>query len=79
MASTFPFVRAGLLAVASVVAALATSTASAHPGHGITPDGDSAVHYLIEPLHGLGWVVGFLVAIACIGLLRLLRHHFTPE
>jgi len=29
---------------------LAASPALAHPGHGVT-EGDSAVHYLLEPLH----------------------------
>jgi hypothetical protein len=80
MASSFPFVRAGIVsAVGTAVAALAASTASAHPGHGVTPDGDSAAHYVLEPLHGLGWVVGFLVVIGCIGLVRLYRDRVTPE
>lgn len=38
-------------AAQSVAALLAaTSTLSAHPGHGATP-GDSAVHYFTEPVH----------------------------
>ena len=72
MASIFKRIRSGVISpLAAAFAVLATSTASAHPGHGVTPDGDSAVHYLLEPLHGLGLVVAVLVAIACVGLVRL--------
>lgn len=37
-----------------------TSSALAHPGHGVT-EGNSAVHYLLEPLH-IGSVVILLAA-----------------
>ncbi len=33
-----------------LTACLISSPALAHPGHGVT-EGDSAVHYLVEPLH----------------------------
>jgi hypothetical protein len=39
---------------------IATSPVLAHPGHGVTA-GDSAVHYLIEPLH-IGPVLLLLAA-----------------
>lgn len=40
------------------------STASAHPGHGLTGEGDSAVHYLIEPAHA--WGLGILFAASLV-------------
>ena len=81
MASSFSFVRAGIVsAVGTAVAVLATSTASAHPGHGVTPDGDSAAHYLLEPLHGGGLaVVGLLVVVACIAIVRSRKSRTTAE
>ena len=39
-------------------------TASAHPGHGLTGAGDSAVHYLFEPAHA--WGLGILLAVALV-------------
>ncbi|OAI55651.1 hypothetical protein AYO47_02390 [Planctomyces sp. SCGC AG-212-M04] len=41
-------------------ACLITSPVLAHPGHGVT-EGDSAVHYLAEPLH-IGPVILLVVA-----------------
>ncbi len=80
MASTFKRVRSGMISpLAAAVAVLVTSTASAHPGHGVTPDGDSAAHYLLEPVHGLGLVIAVLVAITCVGLFRLRKGRVTPE
>jgi|GEM_PF-2234504 len=80
MASFVQFVPAAIrTAMAAAVTVLSVSTASAHPGHGVTPDGNSAAHYLLEPLHGLGLVVGVLVAIACVGLVRLRRGRVTPD
>jgi hypothetical protein len=38
------------LSLFSLAACLTSSPLLAHPGHGVT-QGDSAVHYLIEPLH----------------------------
>ena len=49
--------------VASVMTISIGSTASAHPGHGVTPAADSAAHYLFEPAHGLAAVVLLLLAI----------------
>jgi len=43
-----------------LTAFLTTSPALAHPGHGVT-EGDSAVHYLVEPLH-IGPVLLLLAA-----------------
>lgn len=57
------FCRALLVIVLGAVIVATSSTVSAHPGHGITPDGDSPAHYLLEPMHGLGAVLS-LVAIA---------------
>ncbi len=71
MASFFQPVRVRILsALAAAGAVLPTSTALAHPGHGVTPDGDSAAHYLLEPVHGLGLVVGLFGVIACLWLVR---------
>ena len=56
---------------------IVTSPVLAHPGHGVT-EGDSAVHYLIEPLH-IGPVVLLLAAGVVTALLlkrrnKSLRH-----
>lgn len=53
-----PFLRR----LSFIVAAIAATPASAHPGHGHTPDGPQ--HYLIEPLHAIGWwgMIAFAVA-----------------
>lgn len=54
-------------ATALVIATLlGTSQATAHPGHGVTPDGDSVAHYLLEPVHGLGLVLVFAAAVAAV-------------
>ena len=39
---------------------ITTSRTLAHPGHGVT-EGDSAVHYLVEPLH-IGPVIVLIAA-----------------
>ena len=56
-------VAALAMAVLTVIVGLAP-TASAHPGHGVTGAGDSAVHYLIEPAHA--WGLGILLAVALV-------------
>lgn len=72
MASFFRPNGARLLStLAAASSALAASSAVAHPGHGVTPDGDSAAHYLLEPLHGLSLVLGLLVVIVCVRLVWL--------
>ena len=35
--------------------------AFAHPGHGVGDGGYSLLHYLSEPMHGLGAVLGIAV------------------
>jgi hypothetical protein len=52
-----------------VMSAIAT-TVAAHPGHGITPNGDSAAHYLLEPMHGLGAVLILVVVAATLAIVR---------
>jgi hypothetical protein len=70
----------------SVFAALiinlsAVATVSAHPGHGMASDGDSAIHYLIEPTHGIGLGIIVLSTIAATFVLwrrnRELRNQTT--
>jgi hypothetical protein len=39
-----------LFALCLTACLITTSSTLAHPGHGVT-EGDSAVHYLMEPLH----------------------------
>jgi hydrogenase/urease accessory protein HupE len=34
------------------------SVAAAHPGHGIAGGSSSLLHYLAEPMHGIGAVLG---------------------
>lgn len=53
-------------AILVIAALLGTSSASAHPGHGVTPEGDSVAHYLLEPVHGLGLVLVFAAAVAAV-------------
>jgi hypothetical protein len=80
MASTFKRVRSGVTSsLTAAIAVLATTTASAHPGHGVTPDGDSAAHYLLEPVHGLGLVVAALVAITSVAIVRSRKGRATAE
>jgi len=54
------------LSLLSLAACLITSPVLAHPGHGVT-ESDSAVHYLIEPLH-IGPVLLLLAAGVTTGL-----------
>ena len=43
---------------------------SAHPGHGITPDGDAPVHYLVEPSHGISVALALVASIAVAYIVR---------
>lgn len=55
------------LATAGATAIVAFAPqAIAHPGHGVTPDGDSVAHYLLEPVHGLGLLLVFAAAVAAV-------------
>lgn len=59
--------RAASFTIALAIAIMAfASQASAHPGHGVTPEGDSVAHYLLEPVHGLGLVLVFAAAVAAV-------------
>ena len=58
----------GRLAVGCVAAwlVLGNGLASAHPGHGLTGDGDSVAHYALEPTHGWGLAAALIVAIVAL-------------
>lgn len=63
--------RLAVRAAQSVAALLAaTSTLSAHPGHGTTPGG-SAVHYLVEPVHATPLLA---VGAVCVVILAVARN-----
>lgn len=49
---------------ASAISFNAASFVCAHPGHGVTPEGDSLAHYIIEPTHGFSLAVMLVVAVA---------------
>jgi hypothetical protein len=68
----------------SVFAALlinlaAAATVSAHPGHGIASDGDSAIHYLVEPAHGIGLGIIVLSSIAATIVLWRRNRQFRNQ
>ncbi|MBM4356990.1 MAG: hypothetical protein FJ096_02665 [Deltaproteobacteria bacterium] len=50
--------------LASAVVLLTPALASAHPGHGAVP-GDSLLHWIAEPAHAAGLVLG----LALVGLI----------
>lgn len=62
----------------SVLAILATpaisagfqGVASAHPGHGITPDGNAPAHFLVEPAHGTSIAIILIAAFAATYVIR---------
>ena len=56
-------------------ACLFTTPALAHPGHGVT-EGDSAVHYLVEPFH-IGPVI--LLVVAGIAATLWIKRRRTPQ
>jgi len=43
---------------------------SAHPGHGVTPSGDSAAHYIVEPTHGISVAVVLFATLASALVIR---------
>lgn len=47
--------------LASAVVLLTPALASAHPGHGTMP-GDTLAHWLAEPAHAVGIVLGLALA-----------------
>lgn len=56
-------------------AALCTSTTAAHPGHGVEPQGESLLHYAVEPVHAAMWVAAVAVVWLVIRRLQLNRVH----
>jgi len=48
---------------------VAATQVQAHPGHGITGEGDSAAHYFVEPTHGLGIALGIVASAAILWML----------
>jgi hypothetical protein len=58
----------GRLALGFVAASvlLGNGLVSAHPGHGLTGEGDSVAHYALEPTHGWGLVAALVIAIVAV-------------
>jgi len=44
--------------------------ASAHPGHGIAPDGGGPTHYVLEPSHGISIAFILLATLAASWIIR---------
>lgn len=67
----------GRLVLGGVTAfvSLGSGLASAHPGHGLTGDGDSVAHYALEPIHGWGLVAALVIAI--VAVVYLVRRQST--
>jgi len=61
--------RSGLV----FAALLFPSLAAAHPGHGIAGGSSSLLHYLSEPAHGLGAVLGIAAVALVAGVLASRR------
>ncbi len=61
-----------LIALCLTACLLTTGPVLAHPGHGIT-EGDSAVHYLLEPVHAAP-VILLLIGGIGLGLWRKRRN-----
>jgi tellurite resistance protein TehA-like permease len=64
---------------ALIITLSATATVSAHPGHGIASDGDSAIHYLVEPTHGIGLGIIALSTIAATIVLWRRNRQFRNQ
>jgi hypothetical protein len=62
--------RAMSVIALGVIMIAINSPASAHPGHGVTPDGQSPAHCLLEPAHGLGAFVLIIATAACLAIIR---------
>lgn len=71
-------IRSGrVLTIAMVTVAWMARVGSAHPGH--APEvvsADSAMHYFLQPEHGVPWAILLIVAAMGYGLHRRLR---TPR
>jgi hypothetical protein len=65
--------RALAAPLAAIAGASITATAQAHPGHGVTPQGDSVAHYLLEPMHGLGIVAILAATVVSLLVIRSRR------
>jgi len=50
----------------AVSAVLGSGQVWAHPGHGLTGDGESVAHYALEPTHGWGLAAALAVAIVAV-------------
>ncbi|MFG0333953.1 MAG: hypothetical protein ACF8TS_11370 [Maioricimonas sp. JB049] len=55
--------RHSAVTAATLSAALITTIAHAHPGHG-TIDASQPAHYVVEPLHAAPWIGLVAVALA---------------
>jgi len=47
---------------------------SAHPGHGIAPDGGSPTHYVLEPSHGISIAIILVATLAAYWIIRHSRN-----
>jgi len=59
-----------LATTAMAISIVVQGVASAHPGHGITPDGDTPAHYILEPSHGISTAVILFVTLAATIIIR---------
>lgn len=67
----FANIQHAFLAAAALALIIAMQgIASAHPGHGITPDGDAPAHYLVEPSHGISVAIALVASFAVAFIIR---------
>lgn len=53
------------------LAIVGSGRAEAHPGHGLTGEGESVAHYALEPTHG--WGLAAMLAVAGVAIVYRLR------